>query len=143
MIEHILSLKLMYINEKKWFCINFYWKNIAFSHRTQVYAFTQKKGSICKRTGAKNLISLCQTSKFMIEHISSFKLRSTNPKLCFCSKVFLKKIVHVSLIIQIFACTTDWLNGKAKWFKLINTTSLHMPVSNKTNLNFWSNVFLS
>ena len=83
MVEHISSFKLKYINKKLCFSINFYWKTTAFSLIDSYTLSVRKNYENLRQAWAKCLIILSQTSKLMVEHISSFKLKYINKKLCF------------------------------------------------------------
>ena len=88
MVEHISSFKLMYFNKKLCFSINFYLKTAAFSLIDSYILSVRKNYENSRQAWAKCLIILSQTSKLMVEHISSFKLKYINKKLCFSIIVY-------------------------------------------------------
>ena len=70
-----------------------------------------------RQAWAKCLIILSQTSKLMVEHISSFKLKYINKKLCFSIIVY-GKIAAFSLIDSyILSVRKNYENLRQAWAK--------------------------
>ena len=129
MVEHISSFKLMYFNKKLCFSINFYLKTAAFSLIDSYILSVRKNYENSRQAWAKCLIILSQTSKLMVEHISSFKLKYINKKLCFSIIVYSHSHLYK---IQTFCKKKLW-KFKTSLGQMLNYSLSHIWAYGRTH----------